>query len=303
VLVSNSGIGIFQEVRAKRTLDRLATLVAPTATLVRDGVEEAVSPDALVDGDLVRVKADDQVVADDRVVQSELLMLDESILTGESEPVARVPGQEVRSGRVRRRGRGGVRGFRGRRRQLRGQDHGRGANLPPPTLPARARAEPIVAALVAVMIPLGATIGYALWERHTPLDQAVPTSVAAVVTIVPEGLILLASLTYAVAALRIARPGGLAQQLNAIESLASVDVVCLDKTGTLTEPTLRVVDAVPAPGIARGALVDALGRYAASASSRNVTLEALAAAFPAERETAARERPFLIRAALERTAS
>src|SRR5205085_2535054 len=89
--------------------------------------------------------------------------------------------------------------------------------------------------LVAVMVPLGATIGYALWERKTPLHEAVPTSVAAVVTMVPEGLILLASLTYAVAALRIARRGGLAQQLNAIESLASVDVVCLDKTGPLAE--------------------------------------------------------------------
>jgi len=90
VLVSNSGIGIFQEVRAKRTLDRLAALVAPTATVVRDGVEEAVAPDELVVGDLVRVKAGDQIAADGRIVESELFMLDESILTGESEPVQRV---------------------------------------------------------------------------------------------------------------------------------------------------------------------------------------------------------------------
>ena len=89
--------------------------------------------------------------------------------------------------------------------------------------------------LVAIIVPLGLVLGYALWKRNTPLRTAVPTAVAAVVTLVPEGLILLASLTFAVAALRMARRGALAQQLNAVESLASVEVICIDKTGTLTE--------------------------------------------------------------------
>src|SRR5437764_1641470 len=248
VLVSNSGIGIFQEVRAKRTLDRLAALVAPTATVVRDGVEQAVAPDELVVGDLVRVKAGDQIVADGRIVESELLMLDESILTGESEPVARVSGQEVRSGAFAVEGAGTFEvsavGADSYAEKITGEARG----FRHPRSPLERALNRLLLFLVAVMVPLGATIGYALWERKTPLHEAVPTSVAAVVTMVPEGLILLASLTYAVAALRIARYGGLAQQLNAIESLASVDVVCLDKTGTLTEPTIRVVDAVPAPG-------------------------------------------------------
>ena len=104
--------------------------------------------------------------------------------------------------------------------------------------------------LVAVMIPLGLVLGYALWHRRTE-HSAVPTAVAAVVTLVPEGLILLTSLTFAVGALRIARRGALAQQLNALESLASVDIVCTDKTGTLTEPEPRVLAAVPAEGASR----------------------------------------------------
>src|SRR5581483_11810755 len=141
--------------------------------------------------------------------------------------------------------------------------------------------------LVGVLIPLGLLLGYALWHRHTPLHTAVPTAVAAVVTLVPEGLILLATLTYAAAALQMARRGALAQQLNAIESLASVDVVCTDKTGTLTEPSLRVVDVIgPAE------LTGELGRYAASASARNSTLAAIAAAFPAEAVTVEEELPF-----------
>ena len=137
------------------------------------------------------------------------------------------------------------------------------------------------------MVPLGLILGYALWHRHTALHQAVPTAVAAVVTLVPEGLILLTSLTFAVAALHMAKRGALVQQLNAIESLASVDVVCLDKTGTLTEPTLRVVEVV---GPER--LSDELGRYAASASARNSTLAAIAEAFPAEPEPVEEEVPF-----------
>ena len=125
------------------------------------------------------------------------------------------------------------------------------------------------------MVPLGVVLGYALWHRHASLHTAVPTSVAAVVTLVPEGLILLASLTYAVAALRMARRGALAQQLNAIESLASVDVVCLDKTGTLTEPALRVVE-VAGPASLGGEL----GRFAASSAVRNATIAAVAEAYP-----------------------
>ncbi len=123
---------------------------------------------------------------------------------------------------------------------------------------------------VGVLVPLAVILGYALWERDEPLDEAAATAVAAGVTLVPEGLILLTSLTFAVAALAMARKGALAQQLNAIESLASVDVLCLDKTGTLTEPRLRVTDVVAAPGADDAELTSALARFAASFPASNV---------------------------------
>ena len=122
------------------------------------------------------------------------------------------------------------------------------------------------------MVPLGLLLAFALWRLDVSVDEAVPRSVAAVVSLVPEGLILLTSLTYAVAALRMARRGALVQQLNAIESLAAVDVICLDKTGTLTEGTLRVVELVPADGVDAEELASALARFAASSPSRNTTL-------------------------------
>jgi P-type E1-E2 ATPase len=146
--------------------------------------------------------------------------------------------------------------------------------------------------LVALMIPLGSMLGYALWERHATVGSAVTTSVAAVVTMVPEGLILLASLTYAVAALRMARRGALSQQLNAIESLASVDVVCMDKTGTLTEARPRIVELVTADGVTEAELGAELGRYAASSSARNATLDAVADGYPAPAEHASDRRTF-----------
>jgi magnesium-transporting ATPase (P-type) len=136
--------------------------------------------------------------------------------------------------------------------------------------------------LVGVMIPLGAALAYALWERDAGIREAVDVSVAAVVSLVPEGLILLASMTYAVAALRMARRGALAQQLNAIESLASAEVVCLDKTGTLTEPSIQVLDIAPAPGVAADDLARALGRYAAASPAGNATLAAIGEAYGAD---------------------
>ena len=137
---------------------------------------------------------------------------------------------------VRRRGHGRVR----RRRRSATKSYaarlaGEAREFRHPRSPLERSINRLLFVLVGVLVPLGVALGWALWRRHTSIHDAVPTTVAAVVTLVPEGLILLTSLTYAVAAIRMARRGALAQQLNAIESLASVDTICLDKTGTLTD--------------------------------------------------------------------
>ena len=287
VLVANAGIGTAQEVRAKRALDRLGALVAPQANVVRDSIARMVPVEALVVGDLVRLGPGDQVVADGTLAEAESLQLDESILTGESEPVAQTVGDLVRSGSF------AVEGIGAYVVSAVGADSyavrltGEARSFRHPRSPLERALNRLLFVLVAVMVPLGVVLGYALWHRHAPLHTAVPTSVAAVVTLVPEGLVLLASLTYAVAALQMARRGALAQQLNAIESLASVDVVCLDKTGTLTEPTLRVVDVVGAKEAA-----GLVATYAASSSVRNSTVEAIAAALPAQAGYVSEEIPF-----------
>jgi cation-transporting ATPase E len=287
VLVANAGIGTVQEVRAKRALDRLTALVMPHATTVRDGAARQLHVEELVTGDLVRIGPGDQVVADGTLEQAESLRLDESILTGESRAVERSAGDEVRSGSFAVEGVGAYTVTAVGEQSYAARLTGEARSFRHPRSPLERALNRLLFVLVAVMVPLGVALGYALWHRHAPLHTAVPISVAAVVTLVPEGLVLLASLTYAVAALRMARRGALAQQLNAIESLASVDIVCLDKTGTLTEPALRVTGLV-GPDSLQGEL----GRYAASEPARNATLEAIAAAFPAEPSPVEEQLPF-----------
>jgi cation-transporting P-type ATPase E len=292
ILVFNAAIGIVQEVRAKKALDRLAALVAPTAAVVRDGAAREVNVGDVVVGDLVRVQAGDQVVADGQIETANGLSLDESILTGESRPVVRRPGEEVRSGSFVAEGIGEYVVTAVGEQSYASRIAGEARSFRHPRSPLERSLNILLLSLVCVMVPLGLVLGYALHHRHTRLSDAVPTAVAAVVTLVPEGLILLTSLAFAVASLRMARRGALVQQLNALESLASVDIVCMDKTGTLTEPEPQVLDTVAAPGVMKSELERALARYGASAASRTSTLDAIRKAFKAEPEHPSAEVPF-----------
>ena len=149
--------------------------------------------------------------------------------------------------------------------------------------------------LLGVTVPLGAMLIVALWKQDVAVGHAVETAVAGMVTLIPEGLVLLVSITYAAAAVRMARAGALSQQLNAIESLASVDTLCIDKTGTLTEPGLRLVALVPTTGVTEEELGSAIGRFAASSEGRNATLDAIAATWPTDPESADDVVPFVSR--------
>ena len=292
ILIINAGIGIVQEARAKRSLDRLAALVAPKATVVRDGRPREVAVADVVPGDLVTLGAGDQVVADGPLVRSEALGLDESILTGESEPVTRAPGEAVRAGSF------AVEGSGAYVAEAVGHDTyaerltGEAREFRHPRSPLERALDRLILILTAAMVPLGGLLLWSLIEQDQPFRESVETAVAAVITIVPEGLVLLTGITYAVATLRMTRRGALSQQLNAVESLASVNTVCMDKTGTLTEDRLRVVELVAADDADEGELSVLLGRYAASSPSRNSTLEAIAGAYPGTSEPVREGVPF-----------
>ncbi|MGA9858133.1 MAG: HAD-IC family P-type ATPase, partial [Solirubrobacteraceae bacterium] len=292
IIIANSTIGISQEVRAKRALDRLSLLVAPHAKVRRDGAVRTIEVEQVVIDDVVLVAPGDQVIADGTVLAAADLRLDESILTGESEPAPRVVGEEVRSGAFVTEGTGAYRVTAVGEDSFAARVTGEARSFRHPRSPLERAVNRLLYALVALVVVLGAVLGYSLYHRHVTVHTAVATSAAGVVTMIPEGLMVLVSLTYAAAAVRMSRRGVLAQQLNAIESLASVDTICVDKTGTLTQATLRVVELVPAAGVGEETVSTALATLAASASARNLTLQTIADAIPGEPEPVLAEVPF-----------
>lgn len=284
ILVANIGIGSFQEIRSKRELDRLAALVAPEVVVVRDGAERRVAVDQVVVGDLIHLAPGDQVVADGSLVSADGLALDEANLTGESELAVRAAGEPVWSGSFVVEGAG----------RLIATAVGPDSRAERLTETARAFRHPrsplerandrLLMWLVVLAVPLAVALIISVFAHDEPTRVRVQTLTAGIVNLVPEGLILLISVTAAVSAYKMARRGVLAQQLNAIESLASVDTLCTDKTGTLTEPKLRVAGVVAARGEDEAGLEHELATYAASSPSRNLTLEAIADADLAEVE-------------------
>jgi cation-transporting P-type ATPase E len=280
VVVANSLIGIVQEVRAKHSLDRLALLVAPTATVVRDGRRARVAPEEVVEGDLLELGTGDQLVADGYVERSDGLRLDESILTGESRPVARAPGEDVRSGAFVAEGVGSMTVTAVGAERYAERLLGTARSFRHPRSPLERAVNRLLLALVVAVVVLGGLLAFSLAHRQAGARDAVATATAGVASLIPEGLVLLMGLTFAIGALRMARRGVLAQQLNAIESLAAADVICLDKTGTLTESALHVHALGPAAGVAEDELGRLAAAFAASTTARNLTADALAHDLP-----------------------
>jgi P-type E1-E2 ATPase len=292
VIVANSSIGITQEVRAKRALDRLSLLVAPQARIRRDGTVRPVAVEDVLVDDVALLEPGDQVTADGELLAAADLRLDESILSGESEPAHRLVGEEVRSGAFVVEGTGTYRVGAVGGDSFASKVTGEARSFRHPRSPLERAVNRLLYVLVALVVGLGALLAFSLYHRHVHVHTAVATATAGVVSMIPEGLMVLVSLTYAAGALRMSRRGVLAQQLNAIESLASVDTICIDKTGTLTDATLRVVELLPAPGMDEQRLRAALGELAASSTARNITLQAIADACPAEPRPVLGEVPF-----------
>jgi len=281
VIVANAAIGIVQEVRAKRTLDRLAVLNAPVARVVRDGAERDVPVAEVVLDDLLVLTAGDQVPADAVVLTCSGLAVDESLLTGEADAVGKQIGDAVWSGSIVVAGRAGV------------QAVAVGESSYATRLATEARRFTITfSELVAstnrllrwiaiVLVVVGPAV---LWsqfrtEENGDWREAVTGTVAALVGMIPEGLVLLTTLAFMVATVTLARRQVLVQELPAVEGLARVDVVCLDKTGTLTHGDVRF-DRLEALDDRSDDVGEVLGLLAAS-DAANATAAALAAAFPA----------------------
>ena len=292
IAVINSSIGIRQELNAKKTLDEVAVLVAPRGRVIRDGREGELLAEEVVPGDLVAIGPGDQLLADGRVVGSRGLTLDESMLTGEADGIRKERGDEVLSGSFVISGSGHYEVEAVREHSYAGRLAGEARAFRHPLSPLQEEVNRVILVSTYAMIPLALLLAASLVLRSVGLQSAAETATAGLVTLIPEGLVLLMSVTFAVAAARLARNDTLIQQMSASESLASVDTICVDKTGTLTEGELKLSDVAFADNVDPAVGAAVLGRFAASAGNRNGTLEAIAGRYPGDPGQVSAEVPF-----------
>jgi magnesium-transporting ATPase (P-type) len=292
IAVVNSSIGIYQEKKAKETLDEIAVLVAPHARVVRDGETVELLATEVVPGDVVEVGPGDQLVADGDAIASRGMTMDESLLSGEADGIGKGEGDRVLSGSFCVSGSGSYVVDAVREESYAGKVAGEAKAFRHPPSPLQEEVNRVIVASTYVMLPLAAVLLISFKVRGTDLAEAAQTATAGLVTLIPEGLVLLMSVTFAVAAMRLAKRNTLVQQMSATESLASVDTICVDKTGTLTAGELRLTGVEYADGVDPKSGAAALGRFAASAGDRNQTLETIAGEFPGKAGAVRGEVPF-----------
>ena len=241
VIIANSVIGVVQELRAKKTLDSLSVVSAPQVRTVRDGMVVDLHVQNLVLDDVIELRGGAQVVADGTVLTTENLEIDESLLTGEADPLVKDVGAEVLSGSavVAGTGRMVVTKVGAENYAAKLAEEARRFTLI--NSPLRNDVNRIVKWVGYAIIPIGLLLASSqFFRRNEGWQQSIISTVAGLVGMVPEGLVLLTSMAFAVGVVRLAKQRCLVQELPAIEVLARVDVLCADKTGTITEGSLAL---------------------------------------------------------------
>jgi cation-transporting ATPase E len=303
VLFLNMAISIVQELRAKATLDKLSLLAAPAVSAVRDGVAtDVVVADVVLD-DVIELRRGDQAVVDGVVLSASGMEVDESLLTGEARPVAKRAGDRVMSGSFCVAGSGRMRadavGPASYAQRLAAEAK-RFRRVPSEL---RVATDRILKTVTVFLVPIGVLLAATRWVETPPavaatlvghLRAVIPETVAGLIGMIPQGLVLLTSMAFALSVIKLARRRALVEELPAVEVLARVDVVCFDKTGTLTEADLEVVGFDLLEGAEEAAARAALGALAAAdpPEARNPTARAIAASYPAPGPARASTVPF-----------
>ena len=289
VIFSNTIIGSFQGIRAKRTIDKLSLISAPKVTVLRDGALQTIAVSEIVLDDVMHLSNGQQICADAIVCDGEV-EVNESLITGESDPVVKRAGDELLSGSFI------VSGSCYAQVEHIGSENYANRIANDAKYIKKAHSE-ILHSLDFIVKTLGLTlipIGLLLFSKqffilHDTLKDAVVSTVAAMLGMIPEGLILLTSVVFAVSVLRLSKYKTLVQDLYCTESLARVDVLCLDKTGTITEGTMQVDELIPLEGFTEQDMTEALTALINVLSDDNPTSNAVKARFTGETSWTATE--------------
>ena len=276
IIIINTLIGIVQEIRSKSLLDKLTVLNSPMTTVIRDGIENKINSDLLVQDDIVVFKAGDQIPADAVVIEGKV-SANESLLTGEADEIVKENGAELMSGSYI------VSGSCKARITRVGAD----SYISKLTIQAKkaktGESSEMIRSLNRILkvagiiiIPLGALqFNQGYFVKEIGFSQSVKTTVASVIGMIPEGLFLIASVTLVISAMRLARQKVLVHDMKCIETLARVNVLCVDKTGTITENTMRVTGILPVSDVTEEKLYRLVSDFAAVQSADNITMAAI----------------------------
>ncbi|MFF4118459.1 HAD-IC family P-type ATPase [Streptomyces sp. NPDC001714] len=281
VILANTGIGIVQEWRAKKTLDSLAVIGEARPTVRRDGAAVEVSTHEIVLDDLIEIGPGDKIVVDGVCAEADGLEIDESLLTGEADPVVKRPGDQVMSGSFVVAGGGAFAATKVGREAYAAQLAEEASRFTLVHSELRSGISTILKYVTWMMVP--AAIGLVATQlvvKNNGLKDAVARTVGGIVPMVPEGLVLLTSVAFAIGVIRLGRQQCLVQELPAIEGLARIDTVCLDKTGTLTEGGMDVTELRALDGVDETYVHKVLGSLGESDPRPNASLQAIIDAYP-----------------------
>ncbi|MFB7463996.1 HAD-IC family P-type ATPase [Streptomyces sp. NPDC056224] len=281
VIIANTGIGIVQELRAKKTLDGLAVIGEAKPSVRRDGRTAEISTSEIVLGDVIELGPGDKVVVDGSVGEADGLEIDESLLTGEADPVLKKPGDQVMSGSFVVAGGGAFTATKVGREAYAAQLAEEASRFTLVHSELRTGISTILKYVTWMMIPtsIGLIISQ-LIVKDDNFKDAIARTVGGIVPMIPEGLVLLTSVAFAIGVIRLGRKQCLVQELPAIEGLARVDVVCLDKTGTLTEGGMDVTELRALGGTDPAYVRKVLGALGESDPRPNASLQAIIDAYP-----------------------
>jgi cation-transporting ATPase E len=281
LIIANSAIGIIQELRAKKTLDNLAIVGQAKPKVRRQSGTAELLPNEVVLDDIIELGPGDQIVVDGELLEAATLEIDESLLTGEADPIAKSDGDQVLSGSFVVAGAGAYRATKVGREAYAARLAEEASKFTLVKSELRNGINKILQFITYLLIPAGLlTIYTQLFLTGVGWRESVLRMVGALVPMVPEGLVLMTSIAFAVGVVRLGRRQCLVQELPAIEGLARVDVVCADKTGTLTENGMRLSEAKTLDEVSPEQVAAVLAALAADDSRPNASMQAIAEAYP-----------------------
>ncbi len=279
VVIANSVIGIFQELRVKKLIDQLSVITAAKAKVLRGGVEREINIEEIVENDAVSITPGDQITTDGTVLVSDGLEVNESMLTGESRPVAKAKGDPILSGSFVVAGTGIY------------ETEKVGSATYAATLVEKAQTKKrassemqqtigtIIKVVSVIIIPLGYLLFRSQYASAGSLGDAIVRTVSGIIGMIPEGLVLLTSINFILGVGRLAQKNALVQEMEAIEALARVNVLCTDKTGTITTGDLSVADVIPLASLPVERIGDIMKEISGAFTDKNETQKALDAYF------------------------